>query len=171
MLAKQFNQTKQLEILWMPTDGSLAVVLGIGLFGILVSRALITHAQQWVLTAAELANDGVLVSGAVIDLRQADVRSKDGVFIVFRFDYQGDCWIGEQWTHQQTNDDVQIGEDIVVRMLPKNPRVCALLLTTPRKTTRKLQRLKVAAPHRLAKALRPTPFSQTAGTSPLARHS
>ncbi len=150
LLFNQFNQTEESGSLWAQTNTRLVVVLGIGLLGILLSRKLIAYAQQIVLSAAELANHGVLVTAQIVDRWQHNMDVKHSEFIAYRFEYQDSIWIGEQLATQQPYSDLQIGDDVVVRFLPRNPRVCELM-PSPRQTSRKPHKLKIAAPYRTAK--------------------
>lgn len=170
LLFNQFNQTEESGSLWAQTNTGLVVVLGIGLLGILLCRKLIAYAQQLVLNAAELANDGVLENGLVVDLWQPDADIEHGLFIAYRFEYQDCIWIGQHLVTQQPYGNLQIGDEIAVRLLPRNPRVC-MLLATQREPARKPHKLKVAAPYRTVKPRRQISFMQTADSTPIARHS
>ncbi|WP_020483026.1 hypothetical protein [Methylomonas sp. MK1] len=170
LLFNQFNQTEELESPRTLIDAGLAVVLGIGLFWGLLSRKLIAYAQQLVVNAAELANDGVLENGLIVDIWQPDADIEQGLFVAYRFEYQDCIWIGQHPVKQQPYGNLQIGDDIVVRLLPRNPRVC-MLLPTQREPARKPHKLKVSAPYRTVKPRRHISLMQTVDSTPIARHS
>jgi len=150
MLFKRFGETNQLKIPWAHIDSELAFELGLGLLGVLLSRKLIGYAQQLVSRAEELANDGVPATGQIIDRWQLGTATRPREFIAYRFDYQGMVWIGEQLATQPPYNLLQIGDNILIRLTPQNPRVCGLQPATD-ETAHKPRRLKVAAPHRATK--------------------
>lgn len=130
-----------------------------GLIGLLLSQKLMAYARNLTSGAEELARDGILVYAEIIDRWHPEACQGSGELIAYRFDYLDACWIGEQpITHLGT--DRQVGDRIAIRVLPRNPRICAIAAADRQvadSTQRLVSRQIKAAARRWATAARTIP--------------
>lgn len=96
------------------------------LIGALSTQKLLGRTQNLLRQTEELERDGIPVTGQIVDRWQSETDPDQRTFVCYRFDYLDTIWLAEQPVGTSIHADLQVGDIVSIRLLPRNPRICAI---------------------------------------------
>ncbi len=135
VLLRLFNEAKPLEnlgtitqanLVWLCFGGSFCG--GLGLLVLFSTLFLGASARELLRVAHEIEREGITAPGVIIDKWIDKGGEFTAHFVGYRFSHRGDQWVGRDVVKPTIYKKLQIGDNLAICFLPRNPRVSRIEL-------------------------------------------